>query len=340
VTSGGLTLDPAGVKQGTDETGRYNGGAYLYGRFTSAAMEVSFAEAIASLQANTAPGTWIEVELSAEVRGVWSKWYSMGVWLQEDLPFKRHSVNGQGDAVGTVYTDTLSLKKAATAVKARLTLFTTDAASTPSVRTIGVAFANGTDKAGTVPSTGLVSDLNVPKRSQMVFPNGGNVWCSPTSLTMVMEYWSKIAERPDWNLPVPTAVGGVWDYTYDGAGNWPFNTNYAASLGLQAKVVRMRSLADVEHWTQAGVPVIVSVTYKQGQMDNTPIPSTPGHILVVRGFNAAGDVLTNDPAAASDDAVGITYNRLQFEHAWLDKSNGTAYLLYPAGWKVPESVGN
>ena len=92
--------------------------------------------------------------------------------------------------------------------------------------------------------------------------------------------------------------------------------------------------------TKAGVPVIVSIAYKKGQLDNSPIPSTSGHLLVVRGFDAAGNVLTNDPAASSDEGVGITYDRLQFEHAWLDNSNGTAYLIYPQGWTVPSTNGH
>ncbi|PWK16482.1 C39 family peptidase [Tumebacillus permanentifrigoris] len=339
-SSAGLTLDSSALLTGTDTTGRYNSGAYLYGQFTSAEIPVNFTESIVSMEANTAPGTWTEVELSALVDGVWSKWYSMGVWLQQDLPFKRHSVNGQGDLVGTVATDTLVLKKSATAVKARVTLFTTDPTNTPTLRSLGLTFSNGMDTAGTVPSAGLVSDLNVPKRSQMVFPNGGEVWCSPTSTSMVMAYWATVTGNAALNQTVPTVVNGVWDYTYNGGGNWPYNTNYAASFDLQAKVARMSSLAEIEQWTKAGVPVIVSVAYKKGQMDNTPIPSTSGHLLVVRGFDAAGNVLTNDPAAASDAQVGITYNRLQFEHAWLDKANGTTYLMYPQGWAVPATNGH
>ncbi|MBL0385190.1 C39 family peptidase [Tumebacillus sp. ITR2] len=340
VSANGLTLDTSALLSGTDTLGRYNGGAYQYGQYTSDVIPVNFKEAIASIQANTAPGTWTEVELSAEVDGVWSKWYSMGVWLEGSQPFKRHSVNGQGDTVGTVYTDTLSLKKAATAVRARVTLFTTDPTATPSVRDLGITFANGTDTAGAVPSTGLVSDLAVPKRSQMVFPNGGEVWCSPTSTSMVMAYWSNLTGNAAWNQTVPTVVNGVWDYTYNGGGNWPFNTNYASSFGLVGKVARMSSLAEIEQWTNAGVPVIVSIAYKKGQLDNSPIPSSAGHLLVVRGFDAAGNVLTNDPAAASDDKVGITYNRLQFEQCWLGNSNGTTYLIYPQGWAVPSTNGH
>jgi hypothetical protein len=295
--------------------------------------------AIASWAANTPDGTWIETELRAQVNGVWTKWYSMGVWLQGDTPFKRHSVSGQSDKAGYVSTDTLVLSKAATAVQARITLFAADPALTPTVRALGVTFSNGYDTAGTVPSLGLVSDLAVPMRSQMVFPDGGTVWCSPTSTSMVLAYWAGVTGNAALNLPVPTVVNGVWDYRYNGGGNWPFNTAYAASLGLEGRVVRLASLADVEQWTAAGVPVITSIAFKKGDLTGAPISATSGHLVVVRGFDAAGNVLTNDPAAASDDAVAITYDRLEYEQAWLDNSNGTAYLIYPVGWPIPASGG-
>jgi len=330
-----LTLDRSQLRSRIDTVGKYNSGSYYYGTYTLQAIAANFKEAIASWQVDTPPGTWAEVELSAQVDGIWTKWYSMGVWLSSDSPFKRHSVTGQGDAAGYVATDTLVLKKSATAVRARVTLFTNDPALTPTVRHVGFSFANGADSAGTVPFSGAVSNLAVPKRSQMVFPDGGEVWCSPTSTSMVMAYWANVTGNTALNVTVPTAVKGVWDYTYNGAGNWVFNTAYAASFGLQAKVTRLRSLAEVEAWTAAGVPVIASVAYKKGQLDNSPIPDTAGHLLVIRGFDPNGNVLVNDPAAASDEAVTITYNRLQFEKAWLDNSNGTVYLLHPEGWNVP-----
>lgn len=338
--SGGLTLNSAALLTGTDTTGRYNGGTYYFGRYTAPVQTVSFLEAISSWQATTPVGTWVEVELRAQVSGVWTKWYSMGVWHQNDAPFKRHSVSGQGDKNGSVATDTLILSKAATAVQSRITLFTADRALTPTVRAYGITFSQGSDPAGTVPAAGLVSDLAVPKRSQMVFPNGGEVWCSPTSTSMVMAYWSNVTGNANLNQTVPTVVDGVWDYVYNGGGNWPFNTAYASAFGLEGKVVRLSSLAEVERWTAAGVPVIASIAYKSGALTGSPIPSTNGHLLVIRGFDTAGNVLTNDPAAATDDAVGITYNRLEFEHAWLDNSNGTVYLIYPQGWSTPTSNGH
>ena len=87
-------------------------------------------------------------------------------------------------------------------------------------------------------------------------------------------------------------------------------------------------LADVEPWIQAGVPVVISAAWSAGELDGAPISSSSGHLLVVTGFDDDGDAYVNDPAAASDDAVGRTYDRAQLTAAWLGGSEGVVYLLW------------
>lgn len=331
-----LRLHPRNLKVGTDTTGKYNNGDYLYGQWTSPVVHKKYLETIASWQANTPEGTWVEVEVRGKVNGEWTKWYSMGVWHENEEPFKRHSVRGQGDDHGNVYTDTLILKSEASAIQARVNLFTTDRKKTPVVRGIGLSLTKGKDTPGLKPHTGVVKALDVPMRSQMVFPDGGTVWCSPTSTSMVMAYWAEKLNKPEWNQPVPAVVEKVWDHVYNGAGNWPYNTAYAASQGFDAKVVRFHSLADIEKWIKAEVPVIVSIAWKKGELTNAPLEQSNGHILVIRGFDEDGNVLANDPAAPTDEEVRITYDRYEFEKVFLNHSNGTAYLIYPEGWKVPK----
>lgn len=59
--------------------------------------------------------------------------------------------------------------------------------------------------------------------------------------------------------------------------------------------------------------------------------------MVIRGFDADGNVIVNDPAAASDDEVRIVYDRAQLERLWLTHSGGTVYLIYPRGYPVPSA---
>lgn len=151
-----------------------------------------------------------------------------------------------------------------------------------------------------------------------------------------MAYWANVTGKREWNQPVPTVVKGVWDYVYDGGGNWPYNTAYAASRGLEGKVVRMESMAEMERWVEAGVPVIISLAFKEGELTGSPIKSSGGHLLVVRGFDKNGDVLVNDPAGPADEQVRFTYKRAELEKLWLKHSNGTTYLIHPPGWKTPK----
>jgi hypothetical protein len=164
------------------------------------------------------------------------------------------------------------------------------------------------------------------------YPDGGEGWCSPTTTSMIVGYWAH--DSGACEPRVRAAVAGVYDWIYDGHGNWPFNTAYAATRGLEAMVVRMGSLADAEPWITAGVPVGVSYAWKPGELTGAPVRTSEGHLGVLVGFDANGDPVVNDPAGKGD-AVRRTYRRAEFENVWVAHSGGTAYLAYPPGWSTP-----
>ena len=175
--------------------------------------------------------------------------------------------------------------------------------------------------------------LNVPLCSQMVYPDGGEVWCSPTSTSMVLSFWDGYTGPCEPR--VRAAVDGVYDWIYNGHGNWPFNTAYAATFGYEGYVARLTSLETAEKFIAAGVPVIMSIAWKKGELTGADINSTNGHLLVLVGFDAQGNPIINDPASPSDSAVQHTYLRSEFEPLWLQASGGTVYLIYPVGTPVP-----
>jgi hypothetical protein len=318
----------------------YNGGSFKVGEATSPAVPTSFAftEAIASWDADTPAGTWIETQIRARFGSRWTKWYNLGVWAADYSTIERHSVNLQGDADGFVSVDTLVLankKETADAFQLKLRLFSANGA-TPGVRNMSVAFSTTAVKPDTLaPGNPALWNrvLAVPQCSQMVYLDGGEVWCSPTSTSMVLGYWSH--DTGPCEPRVRAAVAGVFDWLYDGHGNWPFNTAYAATQNLEGYVARFTSLAQAEPWIAAGVPVVMSIAWKKGELTGSTIPSTNGHLLVLVGFDASGNPIINDPAAASDGGVRVTYLRSEFEPLWLEASGGTVYLIYPAGQAVP-----
>lgn len=322
----------------------YNGGPFVVGEATSPVVLSTFAfrEAIASWNAETPDGTWIETQARARIGTGWTKWYSLGIWASGDDTIQRHSVRLQGDADGYVAVDTLVVtnKTAANALQLKVRLFSETADASPSVGFMAVA----TSTTATKPKAKELAPgnpalwntlLDVPECSQMVYPDGGEVWCSPTSTSMVLGYYGFMPGACE--ARVRDAVEGVYDWIYDGHGNWPFNTAYAAAQGYEAYVARFTSMAQVEPWVAAGVPVVFSFAWSKNDLDGAAIPSSNGHLAVIVGFDAAGNPIVNDPAAASDEDVQRTYDRTQLESLWLEHSGGTVYLIYPQGTAVPAS---
>jgi Peptidase_C39 like family len=316
----------------------YTGGSYLVGEAVSPETTTAFGftEAIASWNADTPAGTWIETLIRAKVGSTWTKYYNLGIWASGTETISRHSVNLQGDANGFVAVDTLILsgKKAppATAYQVKLRLFRSTGSATPTVRSLSVATSTtavgpSSLQAGNPALWG--TNIALPECSQMVYPDGGEVWCSPTSTSMVLGGYGFMSGPCEPR--VRHAVAGVFDWVYDGHGNWPFNTAYAAANGFEGYVARFESFAEVEPWLAAGVPVVISYPWKKGELDGAPIPSSNGHLAVIVGFDGDGNPIVNDPAAASNDAVTRTYDRAQLETLWLEHSGGTSYLIYPTG---------
>jgi hypothetical protein len=89
----------------------------------------------------------------------------------------------------------------------------------------------------------------------------------------------------------------------------------------------LRSLRQAERFIARGVPLVASIAFGSGELDGAPISSTNGHLLVIVGFTRSGDVVVNDPAARRNKGVRRTYDRGQFEDAWLPASGGLVYVL-------------
>jgi len=366
--SAGLTLS------GTLATGTYtdpyatNGPrdiAYESGSWVSVPVTSPFAfdELVASWNAETPNGTWIQTEMQATGSGRTTKWYLLGIWASGDGTIHRTSRSAQGDADGFVAIDTFIRSKKADPLfsyQLRVTLFRVAGTSgSPAVRFIGAMTSAASDFAIPSAPAGVVRELAVPQLSQEVhrghFPeydNGGEAWCSPTSTAMVLQYWNErgytTSGPSDGQLavfPGATHVDGqvdyaaryVYDWNYQGAGNWPDNTAYAASFaGMNGFVTRLRSLAEAERFIAMNIPLVASIN---GKLPGFLFKKTSGHLLVIRGFTANGDVITNDPAVFADADARVVYGRADFEKVWLEGSAGIVYVIYPNGVPLPDHEG-
>ncbi|MFY0564750.1 peptidase C39 family protein [Archangium lansingense] len=316
-------------------------GSYVFGSAASEEHTISggFDNVVPSFDVLTPPGTWVRLTLAARVEGNWTKDYDFGVWAFDKNTVARHSKDRQEDESGKVFTDTLVLKKKADALRMTVWLFSSKPGVSPRVRALTAAMTHSDRKATEEPSDkrawGTV--LEVPGRSQMLYPPDGGAWCSPTSVSMILAYWGGKLGRNELVVPVPVAAEYTYDTVYEGTGNWPFNTAYGSAIGegaLHGLVARFDSFTQVERLIAEGIPVSISIAYEKGELSGSPIQRSDGHLIVVKGFTPEGDVICNDPAFPNDELVNVTYKRQELLKAW-DHSRRSAYVLWPSGTALP-----
>jgi len=345
---------------------------YDVGTWTSREITPGFnyTELVASWNADTPAGTWIEVSVAGRAdNGTRSKSYILGRWAEGDAEgdgkstatIHRTSVPAQGDDLATVAVDTLVARSGRTLSTWQLTvsLFRkSGSAATPSVSLVGAMASQLPEKTKRVPASpsggaeGIT--LDVPTYSQEihigeypVYNGGGEAWCSPTSTAMVLGYWDRGPTADDYSWVDPAyddpwvdyAAANTYDYNYDGTGNWPFNTAYAGRYDLESFVTRLRSLTEAEQFIKAGIPLVLSISFKESELDGAGY-GTNGHLMVIVGFTEDGDVIANDPAShliESNDQVRTVYDREQFENVWIPKSGGIAYVIHPTDVSLPSA---
>ena len=321
----------------------YRGRSYESGSWTSAWVEPGFAltELVPSWQATTPGRSWVEVKARVRSGSAVSSWDVMGRWTSGEA-IARTSAGPQTDDLARVSVDTLRTLAAtgATGWQLKVTLLRAPGSRAPvSLDRIGAVASRlpvTDDVATSAPGPGVGTVLAVPSYSQMVhaghspqWGGGGEAWCSPTSVAMVLGFRGvpgpRVAGHAD--AVVDHTARMTYDHGYDGTGNWAFNTAYAGRFVPEAFVTRLRSLREAEDHIAAGTPLVVSVAFGRGELTGAPIASTAGHLLVIVGFTASGDVVVNDPAAPSNASVRRTYRRGEFEDAWIPASGGTAYVI-------------
>src|SRR5439155_670623 len=81
---------------------------------------------------------------------------------------------------------------------------------------------------------------------------------------------------------------------------------YSTRFGLDGFVTRLRSLNEAQRFLNASIPLVASIN---GKLPGFLLGETNGHLLVIRGFDASGDVITNDPAVKTDEDARKVYRR-------------------------------
>jgi Peptidase_C39 like family len=285
---------------------------------------------------NATPGVYLRIEARGIYPDYTTKYFTLGLWSEDDTRHPRESSKGQDDEDGTVKTDTLVLARPGANVQIRVTLGGGSGSVASRLKFLGLSFCDSQTESvvGQANSEARGKVLEVPERVQSGYDGPGG-WCSPASVSMVLAYWSLRLGRPELDRPVPEVAAAVNDRVYGGAGNWPFNTAYAGSFpGMRAYVTRLDDLTELEDWIKAGIPPVMSVS-SYLTTDRTSGPDN-GHLIVCVGFTEAGDLVANDPGVSlrRGERPRRVYAREKAIEAW-KKSKNTVYLIYPENAPVP-----
>ena len=110
-------------------------------------------------------------------------------------------------------------------------------------------------------------------------------------------------------------------------GLWPLAIRAAANAGFIGAVELFSDWTPALTCLSAGLPLVASIRYGQGELPGAPMPATGGHLVVVTGVD--GDqVLINDPAAANHGTVSRRYPLAAFSRAWF-RHRGAVYIVGP-----------
>ena len=161
---------------------------------------------------------------------------------------------------------------------------------------------------------------DVPARSQMQLRSDiANRVCSPTSVSMLLDYYGKSVDVYDVIDEAQHQPSGLY-------GVWPANIWAASRRGLMGYLLHVPSWETARELLDAGYPLIASVRYDEGELRNGAARKTNGHLLVVRGYENHR-VWVNDPAADCDGQVARTYDLSEFCTVWLERS-AVGYVLF------------
>lgn len=339
-----------------------------HGEYLSQIIDVpSFEYMVMSWNSDTPENTYVEVEARVLVNHfdkynlfiqTWSNWLSWGKWS----PFiKRSSASiNESGAIARMGTDELIIKglkgETASKVQLKVNLHTNDPYVTPSVRYLHGSLKNSKKMIlkqfkDEIDVSNLNKAIPTPAYSQMITnPKTSNSICSPTTITMMLNRFGE-------NLLPDEVAQGSCDKEY-GFGNWTFATAMAGSFGYKS-FVDYTTIEGLKREIYKGYPIGLSVRYTNDptKLDYTYIEgspgTTPGHLLVVRGFETIDGVeyiLVNDSYGPDDKTVARRYKLEQLDKAWASRAayiihdkvinSGTAHILRIEARLVPTELAN
>lgn len=298
------------VEDGGIQLGRKASGHLLTGSYTTPPLSSApFTEMVPSWNADTPPGTTVEVQARVAAGGAWSQWFSFGRWSPYILRASPEITRDEMAQSDAEYLSLLPGRAAAELVQLRVHLESEDAALSPTVRLLAVSVNSD---AGHIEGPGEFSRvLEAPSYSCLVRDPAIANWIgSATSLAMLVNrlgedilpeevaraVYDAGAGRYS-NLSFLTAAGGMYGYEcYAG---------YAGIDAIRREVWRGNPVGVMVHYRAPSLSGEEEGVFELPVFEGAAVNSA-GHIAVVRGIETKGGETTvylNDPFSPDDDAA-------------------------------------
>ncbi|MCH4887457.1 hypothetical protein EZV73_07735 [Acidaminobacter sp. JC074] len=286
----------------------------IEGTFVSPVFKAhDFIEGVVSWNVNTNLDNYVEVFIKVGTEHGFSDWMSYGKWSTDGR--NKGRVSGQSDDYSQMVIDTVKLSQWFPGKQFQLkVVMSRKDASVDSPKLNQLTFTTQTLEKIKAQIEPKDFEIDVPELSQMGVEKIGSRICSPTSLTMLLNYYG-IELTPE------ITANAVYDNGADIYGNWSYNMAFASEQGLSAHVQRCNNFKEVMDIVESKIPVAISIE-SDFQIENSPMAYPAGHLLVVRGFTKDNFVIVNDPASPVGEEVRRMYPLSQLKNAW------TGYIYY------------
>ena len=322
----------AGIPQTRADGSRLHNGSIDLGRerlmlgpgawFESAPVEAGgpFDQLLMSWNVHVPEDAGVLLEVSVQGDRAWSPWLHLADWgdIEEAEPTARYYERG------TVQVDILHLNESMQRARYRIRAFGVESGNPVVVHRTTLTFTSSQELdlrfEHRIPSNPAAVQLSVLALSQRDAPAElSSRICSPTCVAMAMAHAGHSVS--------PTDVAHlVFDAEHNIYGNWVRSVQGAFAMGVPGVLVRLSSWDAVEHFLRQGMPLIVSVKVRLGELTGAPYGNTPGHLLMITGLDGDGGVLVNDPAASTVEDVPRIYRLEELERVWMARG-GVAYLI-------------